>query len=78
MDKGSVSFREHRKAHYDEFLKVKELRCKGSVLEEEDEDNGNANDGICDSSSSLSAGVKCIDIEGDSATPQCAPPANGA
>ncbi|KAH9647172.1 protein phosphatase inhibitor 2 [Citrus sinensis] len=80
MDRGSVSFREHRKAHYDEFLRVKELLREGSVLEEEDEDNGNgkANDGICDSSSSLSAGVKCIDIERDTATPQSEPPANGA
>ncbi|KAL5538032.1 hypothetical protein UlMin_044849, partial [Ulmus minor] len=60
----SLSFREHRRAHYDEFWKVKELRRKGSFLGEEDEDGVTGKNGRSDSSSSISAGVKEIDIEG--------------
>ncbi|MED6159067.1 hypothetical protein PIB30_038847 [Stylosanthes scabra] len=65
----SLRFKEHRKAHYDEFLKVRELRQKGLLEEEEkDEDNGSV---VCkkgedesEASSSLSDGVKEIHIEG--------------
>ncbi|KZV46907.1 hypothetical protein F511_06149 [Dorcoceras hygrometricum] len=63
------SFREHRKAHYDEFRKVKELRRKGSFLEEasDEEHSDNRNkDGNSNSSSSIIDGVKDIDIEGSS------------
>ncbi|KAK6121784.1 hypothetical protein DH2020_044464 [Rehmannia glutinosa] len=68
------SFREHRKAHYDEFRKVKELRRKGSFLENEsDEETSNGKvDGRCDSSSSITAGVEDIDIKESSS------PANGS
>lgn len=79
-DKSSVSFRELRKAHYDEFWKVKELRRNGSFMEDEDEDGEEDKQGRSDSSSSLTAGVKDIDIEGGSTDlPQNSsrPPSNG-
>ncbi|KAI3471116.1 hypothetical protein Pfo_027779 [Paulownia fortunei] len=69
------SFREHRKAHYDEFRKVKELRRKGSFLEDESDEetkNNGKKDGRCDSSLSITAGVKDIDIKDSSL------PANGS
>ncbi|KAK2973079.1 hypothetical protein RJ640_023009 [Escallonia rubra] len=76
----STSFREQRRAHYDEFRKVKELRRKGSLLEyASDEDmDGEKKDGRCDSSSSLTAGVKDIDIEEGSSDAKPFPPSNGA
>lgn len=84
-DRNGMSFREHRRAHYDEFLKVKELRRKGSFLEDEVNGGGNGvmeTDGKCDSSSSLTAGVKEIDIDEEDTAILCqkssAPPANGA
>ncbi|XP_038708996.1 protein phosphatase inhibitor 2-like isoform X1 [Tripterygium wilfordii] len=76
----SANFKKHRQAHYDEFLKVKELRRKGSFLEDEDDDVEDK-DGKCDSSSSLSAGVRDIDIEeGNSTSPKqsASHPTNGA
>ncbi|XWS50550.1 hypothetical protein CRYUN_Cryun12cG0096200 [Craigia yunnanensis] len=71
-DRSGMSFKEQRKAHYNEFLKVKELRRKGSFLEEDDVEG--------DSSSSLSSGVKDIGIEEGTATlprKSSARPSNG-
>ncbi|KAF5480382.1 hypothetical protein F2P56_001138 [Juglans regia] len=83
-DRNGISFREHRRVHYDEFRKVKELRRKGSFLEDEVDEDGYGNrerNGKCDSSSSLTTGVKEIDIdqEGTAILPQksSAAPANG-
>ncbi|XP_021826985.1 protein phosphatase inhibitor 2 isoform X1 [Prunus avium] len=81
-DKNGRSFREHRRAHYDEFQKVKELRRKGSFLDDEDEDEDVEMDKEKRSGSSLTAGVKEIDIEKDgtasSTKKSSGPPANGA
>ncbi|KAL3521515.1 hypothetical protein ACH5RR_019664 [Cinchona calisaya] len=86
MDQGEDSdsergrtFREHRRVHYDEFHKVKELQRNGSLLEDasedEDEDeNGEKKDGRSDSSS-LADGVKDIEIEGNSEN-ACGQPSN--
>lgn len=67
------NFREQRRAHYDEFRKVKELRRKGSLTEDtSDEDEiGNQKNGKCDSSSTLTGGIKDIDFEegGDAVQP---------
>ncbi|KHG25616.1 putative C17A5.09c [Gossypium arboreum] len=64
-DQNGKSFKEQRKAHYDEFLKIKELRRKGSFIEDEDDEVEG------DSSSSLSSGVKDIGIvEGPASLPQ--------
>ncbi|KAL0299499.1 UNVERIFIED_CONTAM: protein phosphatase inhibitor 2 [Sesamum radiatum] len=69
------SFREHRKAHYDEFRKVKELLRQGSFLEDESDEETKANgkkDRQCVSSSSITDGVEDINIEKPSK------PANGS
>ncbi|MCL7049330.1 hypothetical protein MKW94_009371 [Papaver nudicaule] len=61
-------FREHRKKHYDEYHKVKELLRKGSFDEDEVEGDGEekGKDVKSDSSSSLSGGMRAIDIDEDS------------
>ncbi|KAJ6672050.1 PROTEIN PHOSPHATASE INHIBITOR [Salix viminalis] len=69
----SSNFREHRRAHYDEFRKVKELRRKGSFLEDGDEENG----GVKEGTSSLTTNVRDIEIEGTATSHEnSSPPAN--
>ena len=61
----SLRFKEHRKAHYDEYFKIKELREKNSFLDEvSDEDNAELGGKEGCDSSSLSARVEEIDIDG--------------
>ncbi|XP_055818751.1 protein phosphatase inhibitor 2-like isoform X2 [Solanum dulcamara] len=59
------NFREHRRAHYDEYRKIKELRREGSSLEGASDDeieDLEKRDGRCNTSSSLTSAVEGIDI----------------
>lgn len=61
----SKNFREHRRAHYDEYRKIKELRREGSSLEGASDDeieDLEKRDGRYNTSSSLISAVEGIDI----------------
>ncbi|CAL0328627.1 unnamed protein product [Lupinus luteus] len=75
----SLSFKEQRKAHYDEFIKVKELRRNSSLSEDEDDEKNNAIAELgmekeCESSSP-SDSLKEMDMEGKKSS---TPPGNGS
>ncbi|KAE9463203.1 hypothetical protein C3L33_04926, partial [Rhododendron williamsianum] len=62
--KNGTKFRELRRAHYDEFRKVKQLRREGSSLEDASSDEDDVkNNGKINSPSSLTAGVKVTEVE---------------
>lgn len=74
----SKKFRKHRKAHYDEYLKVKEHRQKSSTVEDESDEDDNPETGKGEKKCepcSLSDSVKEMDIEGKKSS---TPPANGS
>lgn len=69
-----MSFKEHRRAHYDEYRKVKELEQKGgSLLSDEDDDDVREKQGGCSACSSLTSSMKAIQIKGGSSTQQPQP-----
>ncbi|XP_049360087.1 protein phosphatase inhibitor 2-like [Solanum verrucosum] len=51
------NFIEHRRGHYDEYKRIKELQRNGSLLQEFDDDDDDNNNNIIDD------GVKGIEIE---------------
>lgn len=55
MDKARLSFKEHRKAHYDEFRKVKELMRTGSLVDDEVEEDGDSQENATEKHNSPSA-----------------------
>ncbi|RWW08575.1 hypothetical protein GW17_00027974, partial [Ensete ventricosum] len=57
MDKARLSFKEHRKAHYDEFRKVKELMRTGSLVDDEVEEDGGSQANATEKHNSPSAMV---------------------
>lgn len=62
--KNGTRFRELRRAHYDEFRKVKQLRREGSSLEVASSDEDDAkNNGKINSPSSLTAGVEVTEVQ---------------
>ncbi|KAI3757614.1 hypothetical protein L6452_05156 [Arctium lappa] len=74
--RSSTWFREQRRAHYDEFRKVKEMQRKRGSLDEEEslssDDDGHGGEkrnGKCGSSSSLATGLEDIDITDAAAGP---------
>ncbi|KAL6005627.1 hypothetical protein ACLOJK_006197 [Asimina triloba] len=63
-DSDELSFKEQRRAHYNEFWTVKELLQKGSFFDDEDEDEDGKEqmEDRCDPCSSLMVGIKAMDV----------------
>ncbi|XP_031495940.1 protein phosphatase inhibitor 2-like isoform X2 [Nymphaea colorata] len=69
---GRLNFKEHRRAHYDEYRKMKELMKKGCLFSDEADDV--AKDKKEESpESSLVGGMNAIDIEGSEAKQSAQP-----
>ncbi|XP_010278602.1 PREDICTED: protein phosphatase inhibitor 2 [Nelumbo nucifera] len=76
-DKSALSFREHRRAHYDEYRKVKALQQKGSLSDEADEDDDKVVEESCSGVRDIEiedGDVREIEIEGNKTSPEKAFP----
>ncbi|CAN6480701.1 unnamed protein product [Victoria cruziana] len=70
---GRLSFKEHRRAHYDEYRKIKELMKKGSLFSEDTDEAGAKDKKEGSSECSLAGDMSAIDIEGSEATQPAEP-----
>ncbi|KAF3795671.1 hypothetical protein EJ110_NYTH04314 [Nymphaea thermarum] len=71
---GRLNFKEHRRTHYDEYRKMKELMKKGCLFSDEADENVAMDKKDESPESSLVGGMNAIDIEGSEAK-QAAQPA---
>ncbi|GAY55231.1 hypothetical protein CUMW_162850 [Citrus unshiu] len=64
-ERRAMNFEDHRRTHYDEFKRVKELQKKANNSLLDDEDDYSDNEAGCNSSPSVSIGIRDIDIHSD-------------